>query len=129
MPVVARTRKYGVATELSPRFRFTMFNRYSFTRGVLKGLSCNAGAIFTGERPLTATSARGEPNWGPLPAVWRFDTALSYKLRPAGSRFAYDFALNVTNVLNRTDLYYLAAWDRATIDPGRAWRFALGVKF
>ena len=125
----ARNDRTGVATELSPRFRFTMFNRYSFSRGILKGVNCNLGAIFTGERPLTATSARGEPNWGPLPAVWRFDSALSYKLRPAGSRFAYDFALNVTNVFNRTDLYYLAAWDRATIDPGRVWRISVGVKF
>ena len=33
------------------------------------------------------------------------------------------------NVFNRTDLYYLAAWDRATIDPGRVWRFAAGLKF
>jgi hypothetical protein len=30
---------------------------------------------------------------------------------------------------NRTDLYYLAAWDRATIDPGRVWRISAGLKF
>lgn len=125
----ARDDRTGVATELSPRFRFTMFNRYNISRGRWKGLSFGVGSIHTGERPLTATSARGEPDWGPLPAVWRFDASLGYKWRPSGSRFAYDLALNVTNVFNRTDLYYLAAWDRATIDPGRAWRVAGGVRF
>ena len=125
----ARDDRTGEATALSPRFRFTIFNRFNFSRGSLKGLSCSVGSIYTGERALTATSARGEPNWGPLPNVWRFDTAFGYKFRPAGSRCAYDLAFNVTNVFNRTDLYYLAAWDRATIDPGRVWRFAAGLKF
>jgi outer membrane receptor protein involved in Fe transport len=50
-------------------------------------------------------------------------------LRPANHRFTYDFTLNVTNVFDRTDLYYLAAWDRATIDPGRVIRFSAAVRF
>jgi iron complex outermembrane recepter protein len=125
----ARDDRTGVASELVPHHRFTAVNRFTVNRGVWRGVGFTLGAIYTGERPLTPTSARSEPNWGPLPAVWRIDTAVSYRFRPAGSRFAYDFAFNVTNVLDRTDLYYLAAWDRATIDPGRVWRFAVGVKF
>jgi outer membrane receptor protein involved in Fe transport len=61
--------------------------------------------------------------------VWRFDTAVGYKFRPANSRVTYNLSLNVTNVFDRTDLYYLAAWDRATIDPGRVWRLSAGVRF
>jgi iron complex outermembrane recepter protein len=125
----ARDDRTGAATALSPRRRFTMFNRFNFSRGTFKGLSFSVGSIFTGERALTATSGRGEPDWGPLPAVWRFDTAVGYKFRPANSRVAYDISLNVTNVFDRTDLYYLAAWDRATIDPGRVWRMTMGLRF
>jgi outer membrane receptor protein involved in Fe transport len=125
----ARDEQTGVGIDLAPRYRFSMVNRFNFSQGTLKGLSFTAGAIFTGERPLTATSGRGEPNWGPLPAVWRFDLGISYKFRPAKGRFTYNLALNVKNVFDRTDLYYLAAWDRATIDPGREWRVAAGVRF
>jgi outer membrane receptor protein involved in Fe transport len=35
----------------------------------------------------------------------------------------------VTNIFDREDLYYLAAWDRATIDPGRTVRFTAGIRF
>ena len=125
----ARNDRTGAAIALSPRHRFTMFNRFNVSRGTLKGLNFSVGAIFTGERPLTATSARGEPNWGPLSDAWRIDASVGYKLRPSNHRFTYDFTLNVTNVFDRTDLYYLAAWDRATIDPGRVIRFSAAVRF
>lgn len=125
----ARNDITGAPIPLSPRNRFTMFNRFNISRGALKGLSFNLGAIYTGERPLTVASARSQPDWGPLPAAWRFDTAIGYKFRPEKGRFTYNVSLNVTNVFDRTDLYYLATWDRATIDPGRVWRLAAGVRF
>jgi iron complex outermembrane receptor protein len=125
----ARNDRTGAATALSPRFRFTMFNRFNVSRGPLKGLSFGVGSIYTGERPLTNTSTRGEPNWGPLPDAWRFDATMGYNFRPGKGRVAYNVGLNVANVFDRTDLYYLAAWDRATIDPGRVIRFTAGGKF
>lgn len=128
----ARNDRTGVAIALAPKNRFTMFNRFSISGGPLKGLNVGIGTIFTGSRPLTSTSGRGaanSPNWGPLPSVLRIDATLGYKLRPRDSRFTYDFGLNITNVANRTDLYYLAAWDRATIDPGRVIRFTAGIRF
>ncbi len=128
----ARDDRTGTAIALVPKNRLTLFNRFNVGHGPLKGLNLGFGAIFTGSRPLTATSARGAataPNWGPLPAAWRFDATLGYKYRPAQSRFSYDFGLNITNLFDRTDLYYLAAWDRATIDPGRTIRFTTGVRF
>lgn len=128
----SRNDRTGAAIALAPTHRFTMFNRFTVPSGPLRGLALGLGAIFTGSRPLTATSARGavnSPDWGPLPAVWRFDATLGYKLRPRDSRFSYDFGLNVTNLFDRTDLYYLAAWDRATIDPGRTIRLTAGLRF
>lgn len=125
----ARDERTGLAVPLAPRFRFTMFNRYNFSRGKLKGLNLGLGSIFTGERPLTRTSARGEPDWGPLPDVWRIDASLGYKFAPGNGPVSYQFTLNVQNVFDRRDLYYLAAWDRATIDPGRMWRASVGARF
>lgn len=121
--------KAGLATPLTPRHRFTMFNRFNFTQGRFKGLSFSVGSIFTGERPLTRTSARGQPDWGPIPDAWRIDASLSYRFKPGNGRVTYNFALNVQNVFDREDLYYLGTWDRATIDPGRMWRASLGARF
>lgn len=125
----ARDDRTGLSVPLAPRFRFTMFNRYNVKAGTFKGLGFGVGAIYTGERALTRTSARGAPDWGPLPDVWRIDASLSYKYTPRNSRISYQANLNVQNVADRTDLYYLAAWDRATIDPGRMWRLSLGARF
>lgn len=128
----ARNDRTGAAIPLVPKERFTVYNRFTLPQGPLKGLAVGLGAIYTGERPLTGTSARGaafSPNWGPLPAVWRIDASLAYKLRPRDHRFTYDFSVNVTNLFDRTDLYYLATWDRATIDPGRTVRLAASVRY
>ena len=87
------------------------------------------GARLLGERALTRTSARGEPDWGPLPDTWRVDGSIGYKCTTPKKRASYHFTLNVQNVFDRRDLYYLATWDRATIDPGRMWRASIGARF
>ena len=123
----ARNDITGVGKDLSPRFRFTMFNRYNFSRGNLKGLSLSAGAIYTGQRDLTNATSRGEPNWGPLPSYWRFDAIAGYKLRL--KKTTWDLALKVNNVFNNTDIYYVGQWYRYTLDPGREWQAVVGVRF
>ena len=90
--------------------------------------SHRVGSIYTGERPLTRSSARGEPDWGPLPDAWRIDASVGYKLQQS-KRISYQVNLNVQNVFDREDLYYLATWDRTTIDPGRLWRLSLSGRF
>ncbi|HVU34402.1 MAG TPA: TonB-dependent receptor [Opitutaceae bacterium] len=125
----ARNDITGVPKDLQPRHRFTLFNRYNFTTGRLKGLSFNLGTIYTGERPLTVSSTRKEIAWGPAPAWWRIDTGVNYRFRPQHSRFIYNLALNVNNVLDNTQIYYVAVTYRYTIDPGREWRAALSVQF
>lgn len=125
----ARSDITKVAKDLSPRFRFTAFNRYNFTRGSLKGLGLSLGSIYTGTRDLTVSSSRGEPNWGPLPAWWRFDAIANYKHRAAGSRFTYDFSFKVNNVADNRNIYYVAQWYRYTLDAGREWQAVTSVKF
>ncbi|MFM8335300.1 MAG: TonB-dependent siderophore receptor [Opitutaceae bacterium] len=125
----ARNDITGVAKDLSPRFRFTFFNRYNFTSGPLKSLGLSLGTIYTGTRDLTNSTSRGEPNWGPLPAWWRFDAIANYKIRPRGSRFAYDLSLKVNNVLNNTKIYYVGQWYRYTLDAGRDWQAVASVRF
>jgi outer membrane receptor protein involved in Fe transport len=123
----ARNDLTGVAKDLQPRFRGTLFNRYSFTRGMLKGLNLSLGAVYTGARDLTNANARNEPNWGPLPAWWRFDTIASYKFKYR--RTSCDLSLKVNNLLDNRDIYYVGSWFRYTIDAGRDWQAVAGVRF
>ena len=125
----ARNDITGVAKDLSPRFRFTMFNRYNFSRGALKGLNLSLGSIYTSTRDLTNATARGEPNWGPLPAWWRFDAIVGYKLRLPQNRFAWDFSVKVNNVADNRNIYYVGQWYRYTLDPGREWSAVVSVRF
>ena len=123
----ATDEQTGLAIPLTPEHRFTMFNRFNVRDGRFKGLSFSVGTIYTGERPLTRSSARGQPDWGPLPDTWRIDSSLGYRFTT--HNVTYQIALNVQNVFDRRDLYYLATWDRATIDPGRVWRLSLSARF
>jgi outer membrane receptor protein involved in Fe transport len=125
----SRNDRTGEATALAPQYRFTMFNRYNLSKGALKGLSLSLGTIYNGERPLTSSTTRNSPNWGPIPSWWRFDATVGYKLRLPKSRFAWGFAAKVTNVLDNTEMYYVAANHRFTLDPGRQWQVVGGVKF
>jgi outer membrane receptor protein involved in Fe transport len=125
----ARNERTGVAKDLQPKHRFTAFNRYNFTTGALKGFSASLGTIYTGERPLTRSTMRNSPDWGPLPPWWRVDAIIGYKYRVKGSRYAWDFSAKATNVFDNTDIYYVAANHRYTLDPGREWQVVAGLKF
>ena len=125
----ARSELTGVPKDLQPKHRFTLFNRYNFNSGALKGLGLSLGTIYTGERPLTIATSHGETDWGPLPSYWRVDTIVSYKLRRPKNRVSYDFSLKVNNVFDNTDIYYVASYYRYTIDPGREWQAVVGVRF
>jgi len=125
----ARNDITGVGKDLSPRFKFTMFNRYNFAKGALKGLNLSVGTIYTSDRPLTPTTARGEPNWGPLPEWWRVDIITGYKLRIPQHRFAWDFSVKVNNIFDNRDIYYVGQWYRYTLDAGREWQAVASVRF
>ena len=125
----ARNDRTGVAKDLQPRHRFTAFNRYNFAHGALRGLSLSLGTIYTGERPLTPSTTRNSPNWGPLPEWWRVDAIVGYRYRAKGSRYSWDFSAKVTNALDNTDIYYVAAHHRFTLEPGREWQLVAGVRY
>lgn len=123
----ARNERTGVAQFLQPKHRLTMFNRYRFDQGTLKGLSLSLGTSFTGERPLQTTNTRSEPNWGPLPSYWKVDAIAAYKFKIGEQD--YNVALKVNNVFDEQDIYFVAQNHRFTVDPGREWQLVLGVKF
>jgi outer membrane receptor protein involved in Fe transport len=64
-----------------------------------------------------------------LPAWWRFDAIVGYKLRIPQHRFAYDFSIKINNVLDNQNIYYVGQWYRYTLDPGRDWSTVVSVKF
>lgn len=123
----ARNNLTGVAKDLQPRFRGTLFNRYNFSRGALQGLTLSLGTVYTGTRDLTNANSRNEPNWGPLPAWWRLDGIVGYRLK-VRSR-PVNLSLKVTNLLDNRDIYYVGSWFRYTIDPGREWQAVASLKF
>ncbi|MBL9192148.1 MAG: TonB-dependent receptor [Opitutaceae bacterium] len=125
----ARNDITGVPKDLSPRYRFTMFNRYNFNQGKLKGLNLSLGTIYTDERPLTVSTTRNSPNWGPMPDYWRVDAIAGYKLKLKGSRVSYDLSLKINNLFDNQDIYYVGVNHRYTLDPGREWQAVLSARF
>ncbi len=126
----ARNDRTGVAKDLQPKHRFTLFNRYNFRSGAAKGLSLSLGTIYTGSRPLTAANSRGEFDWGPLPSYWRVDSIVSYKLKMSKwGRADWNLSFKVNNLFDDRDIYYVASYFRYTLDPGREWQAVVGVKF
>lgn len=125
----ARNELTGVVKDLQPRHRFTMFNRYNFTSGRLKGLGLSLGTIYVGERPLTPTTSRNEPDWGPMPDYWKVDAIVSYKLRRPKAKASYDFSFKVNNVFDNEEIYYVGQWYRYTLDPGRQWQAVVTARF
>lgn len=123
----ARNDNTGVALARSPRYRFTMFNRYNISRGKLKGLNFSLGTIYTGSRNPTTATARDEPQWGRIPAEWRVDTIVGYKYKYRGIN--YTISLKVNNIFDNQDLYYIANAYSFTISPGREWQLVLGTRF
>ncbi|PTX90986.1 TonB-dependent receptor plug domain-containing protein [Opitutus sp. ER46] len=125
----ARNDITGEAKDLQPQYRFTMFNRYNFERGWLKGLNVSLGTIYTGERPVNPANSRNEPDWSPVPEWWRVDATVGYKWKPKRSKYSYDASFKVSNLFDNREIYYVAERHRYTIDPGLDWQVVMGVRF
>jgi len=125
----ARNDITGLTIDLQPQYKMSVINTYNFTSGRLKGLRLTLAQIYTGERPLTVSTARGEPNWGPAPSYWNHDVVVGYRLRLPNSKVSWDLLFKVSNVLNNTDEYYVLAWHRFTLLPGRQWQGSASVRF
>lgn len=91
-----------------PIRQYTMWNRYQFTSGALKGLDTSLGFIFSGERQSeialdngVRTRADGRENQRfrpPYPADLKINTAIGYRMKIA--KRDVRFQLNVNNLMN-----------------------------
>lgn len=126
----ARDERTGLSQSRQAEHSFTLFNRYLFQSGKLKGAFASLGSIYVGERLSDRTNTnRREPTWV-APSFWRFDAIVGYKLPAAeGRRVRYEFALKVKNVLDKKNMFFVITPDRWTADPGREWDLTLTARF
>ncbi len=125
----AREKNTGLTQDRQPKNRFTLFNRYDFKTGVLRGGYVSLGSIFVGHRDSDRANARNEPQWT-APEYWRFDVIVGYKVPVSkGSRFNYEVALKVKNALDNTDMFFVMTRDRFTADDGRQFDLNFTTRF
>jgi iron complex outermembrane receptor protein len=109
----------GRRLRTAPDHLFSVFNRYKFTEGPLKGFSVGAGARYTGEHgPLNHNAQFNVINDSSLV----FDAFIKYQTKI----FEQDteFQLNVENV---TDEFYIIG-NRSAGDP-RKFYFSVNLTF
>jgi iron complex outermembrane recepter protein len=128
--VDARSTRTGKTQPNQARDSFTVFNRYTFDSGRLKGAFASLGTIYVGPRDSDDRSTnRNEPYWV-APGFWRFDVILGYRVPPrAGNRFRHDLALKVKNALDNNDMFFVISRDRYTPDAGREVELNLTTRF
>lgn len=104
-------RPFNVGLELSsvPRHRWSLWNRYRFAEGGLKGLSLGVGVIYVSER-------RGHPNLQNhpglrVPEYYLTQFTASYATRVFGRQATFAFG-----VKNALDEFYRSSW-RGIGDP------------
>ena len=99
-----------------PRASGNLWTRYNVPNGRLRGFGAGLGVILQGRRlagtPTTQTSSYL------LPGSTRFDTAFYYQMK------GYDFALNITNVLDRK---YIATSGENAVFPADPRRVTLSA--
>lgn len=116
-------RILGSATEKSPRHAFSVYQRYHFTRGALRGLGASLGVVWQDER-LSAARTSAAPDPLMLPSFTRLDAGLSYRF---GNR--WDVSLHCNNLLNR--LYFTTGATGAALEVAtpRAVSFRTSYRF
>ncbi|OAM87015.1 TonB-dependent receptor plug domain-containing protein [Termitidicoccus mucosus] len=109
----------------SPLHAVSMFGRYSIRRGVLKGLSFNAGAIWRSYTLPQMATTRPEPIWD-VPEYIRFDAGIGYKFNVGG--MSWQVTAKVKNIDDRIN--YLATYNvRVQVDDPRVWILGLNTEF
>lgn len=87
-----------------PEHAASLWTRYTFQEGVLKGLSLGGGVFYVGERPGDLLDSYR------LPEYVRFDAMVGYRFRQIQA------ALNFQNIADTT--YYVSGGTRTGIFPG-----------
>lgn len=82
----------------TPEFSWSLYTRYDFTRGPLRGLGASMGVIWQDDR-MAGNAARTASSPDPLtlPAFWRVDAGLFYRVNEH-----LDLSLQVQNLLDET---------------------------
>jgi outer membrane receptor protein involved in Fe transport len=103
-------RIIGSPTEKSPRRAFSVYQRYDFTRGSLRGLGASLGVVWQDER-LSAARTAAAPDPLLLPSFTRLDAALFYRFGPR-----WDVSLHCDNLLDR--LYFTTGATGSALEVG-----------
>ncbi len=100
----------------TPRETFTMWNKYTFDTGPLRGLSIAGGPRFLSERVFAQNIPENPLNGGlELPAFWEINGSISYPYEILGYRFTS--RLGLFNIANTT---HYGGFDQ-TPDPKFNW--------
>lgn len=127
---------YGLALDDTPKDTVTVWTKYNFVAGPLKGFGIGGGGVWESKRLYDASvavdgtvSGTFDPATRRLiadqlytPSRVRYSLLLEYSTRFM-QRYQLRVALNVDNLLNDKDRYgYIYA-------PGRSWRLSTAVEF
>jgi iron complex outermembrane receptor protein len=112
---IVRPQNVGLPTANAPLRQWSLWNRYRFEQGALKGLGAGLGVTFVGER-------RGNPNLTDLKAIrspeyHKFQASLTYAAPVFGRRTT--FALSGDNLLDRDYLITYAGYGEPRTVTGR----------
>ncbi len=129
----SRDQRTGVRSMYAPYHMITAFNKYSFRRGVLRGLDVSLGSIYIGDRPIDPTpittlgGVANTPLWT-MPGEWRFDFLMRYRL-PFKGRGRYDIGVKFQNVFDNQEIFKLADASSVQRQPGRTIQASLTARF
>lgn len=108
-----------------PKNSYSLFTRYEFRQGKLKGFFGNFGVVYHGDR-YTDWTSRPDLAWV-IPGAVRYDAAIGYGWRTQqGSN--YSAVINVANLTNADTINKSRYWD-ANPDTLRQIRFELRAKY
>jgi len=120
---VASDIYYGARIENVPEFKFTVFGKYTFRDGVVRGLGLGAGM-----RYITETVVSRSVDWNPLAGGYQagdtavFDLTASYPWAAGGFRFN-----TMLGVYNVTDADYSEG--SFVRSPARNWVLSTTLQF
>ncbi|MSU49261.1 MAG: hypothetical protein EXS37_09285 [Opitutus sp.] len=124
-----------LAQYMQPKHSGTLFNRYAFSKGPLKGFSVSLGTIYSGSRDIQiSTSGRtaitaggGQPIWHP-PAYWRVDAIAGYRFK--AGKILYDVTFKAKNLTDNVNMFLGGSQNYRYLNwPGREYQGTLGAKF
>jgi iron complex outermembrane receptor protein len=107
-----------------PERGYSLFTRYQFAQGPLKGVFLSGGGNYKGDR-YTNWDTRPDLAWI-VPAEWRFNASIGYTWRRGPG--TYSAIVNVENLTNVDSINKSRYWD-ANPDTLRQVRFELRVRY